>query len=86
MGIFKCDSNIHDKPFSCDTLAEWKKHMADHEHTTRGVAPCTRCGKKEQPVLHTGTIEKNAAAPALCAACAAMIVESIAKTKAKDEA
>ena len=39
-GIFK----DFDNNFSCDSVEEWTKHLADTETTHKGNAPCITCG------------------------------------------
>jgi len=51
MSVFKCAKHN----FGCDTPAEWRGHLAEKEHVTRGTMPCKQCGIPKEFVF-TGKI------------------------------
>ena len=66
-GIFKdFKSN-----FSCDTLDEWKEHLAETETTHRGITKCVTCGI-EVDFKWTGKLKNGKTYPdVLCEECKA---------------
>ena len=54
--------------FRCATKDEFKKHLAEFEHTIRGKAPCNLCGVSVNYNVITKLAVKGKA-PALCDVC-----------------
>lgn len=81
MGIFRCDNPEHKESFTTDNLKQWLKHKAEHNHVTRGVAPCAECQEPEQPILYEGKLH-NGVARTLCPKCRAKIGAAMDKAEA----
>ena len=61
--IFKCST--HD--YNTDSIVDWRIHLANESHITKGSAPCNQCGEVCE-FSFNGKL-KTDKAPALCVDC-----------------
>ena len=67
--------------FGCATNDEFKKHLAEFEHTIRGKAPCNLCGVSVNYNVTTKLATKGKS-PSLCGVCR----ENLLSAKTSEEA
>lgn len=65
MGIFKCG----DHNFTCDSIAEWRSHAEEFEHTYVGNTDCLNCDTNIKLDHKLKVKKENPAPKLLCEEC-----------------